>query len=510
MISGPKSSGKSTFARLFSNALLTKSHASHMNHTMGDGVAFMDLDVGQPEFSSPGDISLIHLRSCNLGPPFTHPIIHYATNATSQRCIKSHHLGANTPRDDPQHYLNCALDLLRQYQALLLEFPSCPMIVNCSGWLFGSGLETHQELVRSLELTDVVYLNTQEQHQVLDGFRDATDRMRIPLHVVPSQPVDYTTRTAADLRMMQVLSYFHSDQPEGGQLRWDATTLKDMTPLSLRYAGPGQDIFGIVTMSEQQDPALLYDLLDGSLVGVVMVEDESALRQHAATTGFASDTSCAWYPVGQAKVSPTENLECSKDCGDDNSKYDTDPAKDPHLAANRATAARKDPTQDPPCFDLTRTAEGLPYLFHGTGFYTPLDPSKTRSLGQAIVRGIDIESKTVHLVTPMPHQSILDQCKKKKIVLVRGKLEMPTWAYQEECAVALSIAKKTGQKTAYGPDDDGYNVNDVGSFDMRGWADGKPWVRVVSGDAERQRRDRIWRIRRNLTTSSRSGAHNSD
>lgn len=69
LVKGPKKSGKSTFCRVLLNNLLRKwvlravtTPPTIEHHSRYRSVAFLDCDLGQPEFSPPGLISL-HLVS---------------------------------------------------------------------------------------------------------------------------------------------------------------------------------------------------------------------------------------------------------------------------------------------------------------------------------------------------------------------------------------------------------------------------------------------------------------
>jgi polynucleotide 5'-hydroxyl-kinase GRC3/NOL9 len=120
MICGPKSSGKSTLVKILTNKLL-----SDEGNQSSTGVALLDLDPGQPEYSIPGQLSLLHLREPNLGPPFSHP-----WPMSKNRLIRSHTIAAITPAEDPELYMNCALDLYAHYRMLLSQNPNCCLVVS--------------------------------------------------------------------------------------------------------------------------------------------------------------------------------------------------------------------------------------------------------------------------------------------------------------------------------------------------------------------------------------------
>eukprot|EP00899_Mesostigma_viride_P020554 jgi/Mesvir1/284/Mv13615-RA.1 len=96
-ICGPKNAGKSTFARLTINRLLSRFPV----------VAFLDTDLGQPEFTPPGLVSLHLLDQPVFGPPAMHLRAPYC----------SYFIGDISPKTDPEKYIRCVCALFDQYKA---------------------------------------------------------------------------------------------------------------------------------------------------------------------------------------------------------------------------------------------------------------------------------------------------------------------------------------------------------------------------------------------------------
>ena len=515
MVCGPKASGKSTFSRLTLNCLLSKSlqRRKQTNSTAKDeGVALLDLDPGQPEFSPPGELSLTYLRTFNFGPQFTHPVV---DSKSGNRLLRAHHIAAISPRDDPDHYLACALDLMKHYRRLLHTNPTCPLVINCSGWILGSGLEILTELILKLAITDVVYMSDSGPPEVVNELKSATNRARVSLHTLPSQPSEFVTRSAADLRVMQTLSYFHLATPRGDHLSWDHKPITNITPWVVRYGGPNQGILGIMVLGERQDLECLVHLLDGTLVGVVAIEDNSAVPgQHQdciggkALVSLETPNDCDESPEqNKSRIYQfpdfSDNEDDLKAEGNDTPWLPppSSPTDSQHLdeEIDPGTHSERSITDHP---SVTRTPnEDLPYLFSGHGTCTPLDPQKSHSLGLALIRGIDKASKTLHLITPIPPSTIQALLKNKtKIVLVKGKLDTPAWAYQEEyCAAAAAEKRRMGTEdadsTAVGMEEGELSE---GKARPRMWEGGVPWVRLLNGPEGRGRGERMWRVRRNL------------
>jgi polynucleotide 5'-hydroxyl-kinase GRC3/NOL9 len=202
-VCGPKSSGKSTFARLLTNRLLSNLPGSEKGSN-ATGIALLDLDPGQPEYSTPGHLSLVHLQEPNFGPPYAHPIPHGKC-----RMVRSHAIGAVTPSMAPSFYMACASDLLAHYRNLLSSSLNCPLVINTPGWVLGTGLEILVDLITKIRPTDVVYMSQAGPPEVTTSLKEAAKGK--PLFTLPSQTSEYTTRTATHLRIMQSMSYFHLD-----------------------------------------------------------------------------------------------------------------------------------------------------------------------------------------------------------------------------------------------------------------------------------------------------------
>ncbi|XP_064489335.1 polynucleotide 5'-hydroxyl-kinase NOL9-like isoform X2 [Ornithodoros turicata] len=135
VVCGMKNSGKSTFLRQLTNSLLNVCSA----------VIYLDCDPGQTEFSPPGTLSLVKVTHPLLGPPFTHV-------CTPE---KMYFLGDVSPAASPDSYSN-AIRCLVEYKNQ--HFPSCPLVVNTMGWLYGIGMSLFVDIIRWVNPTDLVQL----------------------------------------------------------------------------------------------------------------------------------------------------------------------------------------------------------------------------------------------------------------------------------------------------------------------------------------------------------------
>ncbi|XP_020108251.1 polynucleotide 5'-hydroxyl-kinase NOL9 [Ananas comosus] len=145
-ICGPKNSGKSTFSRYLLNILLERYKR----------VGYLDTDVGQPEFSPPGCLSL-HIIGENILDLMNTSL------KTPERCF---FYGDISSKRDPEAYLNYVFNL---YDYFLKEYCSYnetentgnsmpPLIINTPGWMKGTGFDLLVEMLRYISPTMVVKL----------------------------------------------------------------------------------------------------------------------------------------------------------------------------------------------------------------------------------------------------------------------------------------------------------------------------------------------------------------
>ncbi|EKG10450.1 Pre-mRNA cleavage complex II Clp1 [Macrophomina phaseolina MS6] len=381
-ICGPKNTGKSTFVRMLLNRMFTIDREAMK--TDDHSIFLLDLDPGQPEYSPPGQISLVELRQPIFGPPFTHPS---ANTGSHQRTVRAHYIGANSPKDNPEHLIECAVDLMTHYQKhLTFGNTHGPVIINSPGWIIGTGLHILTSLIARLSVTDVIY-TTDEPGRSLDALQAASASASVPrFHIIPSQlSGNLSARTAAEFRDMQMLSYFHLGAPTQGSPHqsWDPTPLTARKPYALSYAAPdtpARDFLAVMPFGEAPPHSTLATLLNGSIVGIVV-------------------------------LTSTATIDAS------------------------------------PISILRTPAENIPYVSPGAhfGHLEPFSPQQAHLIALGLVRSIDAAAQTLHVLVPAACEHLVEDLVPERTLLVLGTgMDTPGWAYLEDLHAAEARKRASG------------------------------------------------------------------
>ncbi|KAK1749349.1 hypothetical protein QBC47DRAFT_395980 [Echria macrotheca] len=443
---GPKSSGKSTFGRILLNRLVTDQGHSKKPWT---SVAVLDIDPGQPEYGPPGVISLNKIAVPNLVAPFCHPVLE-----PRKEQLRAHAIAAISPAHDAKHYVECVLDLLWHYRTKLGS--KCPLIINTPGWIQGTGLDILVELVQKVRPTEVIYMSQDGPGETVDNLKAACGSST-PFNTLPSQTGSLSTRTAAEFRTMQTLSYFHLkwSSISSPTPTWDPTPLTALRPWRVRYRGPDPGFVGIMCYDHQPGLSLLADAINGMILALVKIENRAAFRDL-----FALDTD-----------------------------MEVDVEGDLLIPSSKA---------------IIYTTEGIPLIQNSQG--RTLDPKYSSVLGLVLVRGIDAGRGELQILTPLPGDLIAEAG--KDLVLVSGKFDTPSWAYSEDLYLrafttkgALSGAatpSRAGGETSESGSDDSEEEQGEEAGILRAEPANVPWVEMLHGNQKRPAGSKVWRVRRDL------------
>ncbi|XP_015693885.1 polynucleotide 5'-hydroxyl-kinase NOL9-like [Oryza brachyantha] len=147
-VCGPGNSGKSAFSRLLLNTLVGRYKK----------VAYLDTDVGQPEFTPPGFVSLHVLEE--QAEDFKMLYLR-----TPKRCF---FFGDVCAKKNPKLLLNYIFSLYDYFLKEIYRFDdidnpqksAIPLVINTSGWVKGTGLHMLKELLKYASPTHVIQLRT--------------------------------------------------------------------------------------------------------------------------------------------------------------------------------------------------------------------------------------------------------------------------------------------------------------------------------------------------------------
>ncbi|SMY29142.1 unnamed protein product [Zymoseptoria tritici ST99CH_1A5] len=276
MAVGPKSSGKSTFNRLVCNMITSRP---------GNGrCMYLDLDPGQPEFGTPGQISLVEVKAPLLGPSYTHPA---TSTSDSYRLIRSHTIAATSFREDSAHYLACAADLF-DYAG------GAPLVVNSCGWTSGLGGTALAALSKILYIDTVVLLGEPGSTDLAQTLGKSST-----LHSTPKRLSRPSARSPAELRSMQTMAFLHhKPRPSSATAQWNTKPISTFRPWVVGYAGESSSITAITSYGQAPHPDMLSEVLNGSIVAIVVsdsahaiVDTDSILRTQEGDLPYTPESS---------------------------------------------------------------------------------------------------------------------------------------------------------------------------------------------------------------------------
>eukprot|EP00455_Lapot_gusevi_P054538 TRINITY_DN8761_c0_g5_i1.p1 TRINITY_DN8761_c0_g5~~TRINITY_DN8761_c0_g5_i1.p1 ORF type:complete len:369 (+),score=41.81 TRINITY_DN8761_c0_g5_i1:385-1491(+) len=190
LVCGNRNTGKSTFSRFLVNHFLNRY----------EKVAFFDTDVGQTEFSPPGVVSIHVLDAPVVGPPFAH--FHHP--------VCSRYFGAVTPSLDPVLYAQCVEETFSSFRNLLSTLPptgNIPLIVNTHGWIKAIGLELLEQITSLVAPNFIVELKEKTKSKNVEFLLEHPQATCLATPMFDST-VDKNKKTAAELRLWALISYF--------------------------------------------------------------------------------------------------------------------------------------------------------------------------------------------------------------------------------------------------------------------------------------------------------------
>ncbi|TLD19378.1 Pre-mRNA cleavage complex II Clp1 [Venturia nashicola] len=288
---GPANVGKSTFAAILINSLLTGPRAVKKSRP----VAYLDLDQNKQEYGPPGQISLVLVKQPNLKPRFARSTFNDGEN----KVVRAHAIRLDGHKEDMKHFLDAASDLMHHYHSWSKgENQAAALIVNCPIWFQASGYDLTVNLTETLKPSHIMCFASGPA-KVLNWVHKAAGTAS--LEILPPQPyfnINKSPRTAAEVNEMHMVSYFHSDSSEQKAAKWNALPLSHQRPFDVSYGEKGADFAGVFIFGEVpvMYPNMLSTLLNGSIVSIVAIEEASLLNNREVLRG--EDDRIPFFTVG--------------------------------------------------------------------------------------------------------------------------------------------------------------------------------------------------------------------
>ena len=192
LVCGSSGTGKSTFARCISNALVQRYRR----------LVFIDTDVGQPEMNPPGMVTAQLITETRIGAPV-------ASNRMVPICARF--LGETSPREEPDIYAEYVEQVCKDGISFASEM-QCPIVINSDGWLSGIGAQLLCHLKQQVNPSHVAILqfeNAPMKDVVLDICNDVPKEC---IYTIMSPRKDRdVTYTSAMTRDLQTAAYFSKE-----------------------------------------------------------------------------------------------------------------------------------------------------------------------------------------------------------------------------------------------------------------------------------------------------------
>lgn len=339
-------------------------------------VCFIDLDYSQPEFTPPGQISLVVVRELNLGPSFTDPTTAPLQLGADQNETARSHVVPTDLGNYENYFRECVEDLYLAYKNLYSRDSSLPLLINTPAFLYTTHFSLLEQLLARLKSQNIIHLSDTRAIDTstaerLHALQTSCKKHRSTLHEITAQtPTLPSLRSDTELRAMHMQSYFHlSTPPTASFPSWTSTPLNTHLPWEFSYLSTptrAQDIVGILPLTEPLPPSSLLHYLNGQIIHILQ-------------------SSSSQIP----------------------SPY---------------TALPRTPKSQIPFFPANEKL----------GYTAPLDPRTTRVVCAALVRGIDPVRCVIQVLVPRALEALMADLVPERTVFAVGCAETPGWAYVED------------------------------------------------------------------------------
>jgi len=265
-VCGSKNSGKSTASLFTANYLLSQSNV--------EKILWLDVDVGQPEFTLPGSVSLLEIKDPVFGPHFCH----------MRKPVRSIFVGTISMADALVMYFSAVESLIDFVTGNYSK--NVPLLFNMPGWIeVGLGFEITSNLLRILQPTHTVQFIVNDTNvvemtagRVSDSCNLRSDcnlgSVHYDLLTIYLERAHKSTKSAnaPKERQLRCLTYFHQLLP-GKNLKKNlskkALTLLDLPRQSVSMVGK---ILEVVPTNRSLNPSLILMAFNLTVVAFCKLE----------------------------------------------------------------------------------------------------------------------------------------------------------------------------------------------------------------------------------------------
>lgn len=387
-ICGAKGSGKSTCLRFMINRLLSSNIG---------GVCVMDCDLGQPEFTVPGMISLHYIASPILSQNFLN---------LKMKPWLSFYLGEIMTKTNSTLFIQGISQLYNAFilfreklvEQYLEDYEKCgsnnqfsaledksnpnikfvPLLINCDGNIRYFGEEVLAAIFRTVSISHVLHIVTPKDRSL-----KPVDGVSATANVIRLEPGHYSLAnvTAADLRILRIVSYF---------LRYDSNLRQKVRSYDSKSDGSVKSANDGISISSG---AILDS--DGHIATALMsfrpfIFPFSRISFQNLGDDISPRLTLAAFNASIVAISEPTNVESSDS------------------ASSETSTAHK--------VKVTRNGTEFSININGSGILRPC-------LGLAIVRSIDTSNQLLYAASPVASSEIQIF---SHLTLVKGSMTPPT------------------------------------------------------------------------------------
>ncbi|ANB12430.1 Grc3p [Sugiyamaella lignohabitans] len=289
------------------------------------------------------------------------------SHSNFRNSIRAHTIGSTSPKDHPNVYLSYCRDLYRTYEKTQVKSQS-PLIINTPGWTRGLGVDLLADITSIVQPNIIISLGP--------------DDSQTEIRAVLSRRTDIPVTSLESVLSYNSNAYLSAPSSAA---KYSASELRVLQTLTYFHSA-SSPIHSLKFNSTHLTETVPYSVPYG----------EESSSNPLAIQGIA--------------ITASEGIN----------------PEDVSLCVNGAVVAVISVDHETSPIPIQRTPdESLPYI-DPNDLQSVLIPDTCKCLGYAVVQSIDVADNTIRLLTPIP-PSVISQNDRQKLVLLRGRLQLPLW-----------------------------------------------------------------------------------